>query len=123
VSASSSTARSLIDPESIDGRQPVGAVVDGPGRPPEDADVTRIGQGRAGREIHEHFRRRLIEPENGDAIAGGDAQRGDPERAQPAIRLRGAGKFQNRAGHDWIWRLTSSTMRLDRRGGISIFAA
>ena len=57
-----------------------------------------------------------------DAIAGGDAQLRDPQRAQAAVGLGDAGELEDGGRHDWIWRLTSSTMRLDAvRAAISIF--
>ncbi len=73
------------DAEAIDGREPVGTVGDGGRGAPEHAYLSRVRKRRAGHEVDEHFRRRLIKAEDGDLLALGHGEPFDPERTQPVV--------------------------------------
>ena len=100
VNASSSTARSLTMPKrsTVASQSALSSIV--ARRAAEHADVAGVGQRRAGGEVDEHFRRRLIEAEQRDRIARGDAQLCDPQRPQPAVVLGDPGEFEDRRAHE-----------------------
>jgi hypothetical protein len=75
------------DPETIDDGKPVGAVCDRGRRSAEQSDLAAVRQGGTGHEIHEHLRRRLIEPDDRDVFTGAHLERRDPERAQAPVVL------------------------------------
>src|SRR6185369_10211627 len=92
----------------------VGAVGDRGRRAPEQPHLAAVGQRRAGDEVDEDFGGRLIEPDDGDVLAGLHGEPGDPERAEAAVVLGDVRQFENRprrCGHDSSRRFTSSTMR------------
>ena len=62
------------DSEAIDRGEPVGAVGDGGGWPAEQAHRAGVGQRRAGHEVDEDFRHRLIEADDRDLFGLTDGE-------------------------------------------------
>ena len=96
VSASSSTARSLTMPNrsTVASQSALSSIARR--RPAEHADLARVGQRRAGREVHEHFRATADRsPSSATCSPAPTRSCRDPQRAQSAIVLDDAGELEH----------------------------
>ena len=91
-------------------------------RRPNSADVAAVGQRRAGHQVDEDFRRRLIESEQRHRFTRGDAQLRNPQRTQPAVVLGDPGRVRgpDRSRLNLLIDLVDDAAGLGERGDLDL---